>query len=64
MSFAEFSERLPAIAAERADGQVYLRADTNLAYGAVAKAMGTLNASGFTSIALVTDAAVPPPAEQ
>ncbi|MFV0474670.1 MAG: ExbD/TolR family protein [Pikeienuella sp.] len=64
MDFAEFSLRLPAIAEERRDGQVYLRADAGLPYGAVAQVMGALNAAGFSSIALVTDAAVPPPAEQ
>lgn len=64
MDYAEFALRLPAIAEERQDGQVYLRADAGLAYGAVAQVMGALNAAGFTSIALVTDAAVPaPPAE-
>ncbi len=61
MDFAEFSARLPAIAAERKDGQVYLRADAGLPYGAVAQAMGALNAAGFSSIALVTDPAPPAP---
>lgn len=64
IDFAEFKERLPAIAAEREDGQVYLRADAALDYGSVARVMGALNAAGFTSIALVTDAAVSPPAEK
>ncbi|WP_340109086.1 ExbD/TolR family protein [Pikeienuella sp. HZG-20] len=63
MDFGEFTARLPAIAAERKDGQVYLRADAGLSYGAVAKVMGALNAAGFGSIALVTDAA-PPSAER
>lgn len=59
MDFAEFAKRLPAIAAEREGGQVYLRADAGLPYGSVAKVMGALNAAGFGSIALVTDAAIP-----
>lgn len=62
MEFGEFATRLPAIAAERKDGQVYLRADQSLSYGAVAQVMGALNAAGFSAIALVTDAAVTPPA--
>ncbi len=62
MEFGEFALKLPAIAEERKDGQVYLRADQSLAYGAVARVMGALNAAGFSSIALVTDAAVAPPA--
>lgn len=64
LEYDDFTDRLPAIAAERQDGQVYLRADEALDYGRVARVMGALNAAGFTSIALVTDAAVPPPAEE
>ncbi|MEX2519761.1 MAG: ExbD/TolR family protein [Paracoccaceae bacterium] len=64
MDFAEFAKRLPAIAAEREGGQVYLRADSGLPYGSVAKVMGALNAAGFSSIALVTDAAVAAPADK
>lgn len=65
MDFGEFSSRLPAIAEERRDGQVYLRADAGLSYGAVAQVMGALNAAGFSAISLVTDAAVsPPPVER
>ena len=61
MDFGEFALRIPAIAAERRDGQVYLRADAGLPYGAVAQVMGALNAAGFSGIALVTDPAKPPP---
>ena len=53
--------RLPAIAEEREGDRVYLRADSALNYGRVAEVMGLLNRSGFTSIALVTDSAVPTP---
>lgn len=60
-SFADLALRLPAIAAEREGDRVYLRADTALNYGRVAEVMGLLNRSGFTSIALVTDSAVPAP---
>lgn len=61
ISFADLTLRLPAIAAEREGDRVYLRADTALNYGRVAEVMGLLNKSGFTSIALVTDSAVPAP---
>lgn len=61
ISFEELGLRLPAIAAEREGDRVYLRADTSLEYGRVAAVMGLLNRSGFTSIALVTDSAVPAP---
>lgn len=58
--FEELALRLPAIRQERGDDdQVYLRADTSINYGRVAEVMGVLNAAGFNSIALVTDAAAP-----
>lgn len=48
-------ERLRAIAAERSDDRVFLRADGAVTYDTVAKIMGALNAGGFSSIGLVTD---------
>ncbi len=62
--FGELALRLPAIAEERADGRVYLRADAALDYGRVAEVMGLLNKTGFNSIALVTDGIVPTPGEE
>ena len=47
--------RLRAIAAERSDDRVYLRADGTVPYEDVAQVMGALNAGGFSSIGLVTD---------
>ncbi|SLN67570.1 Biopolymer transport protein ExbD [Roseivivax jejudonensis] len=47
--------RLRAIAAERSDDRVYLRADGTVPYNDVAEVMGALNAGGFASIGLVTD---------
>ena len=47
--------RLRAIAAERSDDRVYLRADGAVPYETVAQVMGALNAGGFSSIGLVTD---------
>jgi biopolymer transport protein TolR len=51
--------RLRAIAAERADDRVYLRADGAVPYQEVAQIMGALNAGGFSSIGLVTDVGGP-----
>ena len=48
-------ERLAAIAAERRDDQVFLRADQGLAYGRIVEVMAALSAGGFRSISLVTD---------
>ncbi|GFE65384.1 protein TolR [Litoreibacter roseus] len=51
--------RLRAIAAERADDKVFLRADGAIAYETVVQVMGALNQGGFTNIGLVTDTGGP-----
>lgn len=48
---------LQAMAAERADDRIFLRADRGIEYGRVMEIMGALNAGGFRSIGLVTDPA-------
>lgn len=47
--------KLKAIAAERQDDKIFLRADGSVPYERVAQVMGALNAGGFRSIGLVTD---------
>jgi biopolymer transport protein TolR len=56
---ADLIPKLKAIAAERSDNKVYLRADGTLPYTRVAEVMGALSAGGFTNIGLVTDAGGP-----
>ena len=51
--------RLRAIAAERRDDKIFLRADGSVSYGVVMQVMGALNAGGFRNIALVTDSGGP-----
>jgi biopolymer transport protein TolR len=51
--------KLRAIAVERADDQVFLRADGAIPYEQVMQVMGALNAGGFRNIGLVTDAGGP-----
>lgn len=51
--------QLRAIAAERRDDKVYLRADGAVPYSAVMEVMGALNAGGFRSISLVTESGGP-----
>lgn len=46
---------LRAIAAERQDDKVFLRADGAVPYALVAQVMGALSTGGFTRIGLVTD---------
>lgn len=52
---------LAAVAAERREDRVYLRADRALDYGRVMAVMAALQTGGFRSIALVTDPAPPAP---
>lgn len=47
--------RLRAIAGERADDRIFLRADGDIPYARVMQVMGALNAGGFPRIGLVTD---------
>ena len=51
--------KLRAIAAERADNKVFLRADGAIPYNDVVQIMGALNAAGFNNIGLVTDTGGP-----
>jgi len=51
--------KLRAIAAERVDDKVYLRADGAIPYERVVQVMGALNAGGFSNIGLVTDTGGP-----
>ena len=57
VAFADLISQLQAIAAERQNDRVFLRADARLDYGRVAQVMGALNAGGFRNIGLVTDPA-------
>ncbi len=47
--------RLRAIAAERSDDKIFLRADGAVRYEEFAQILGALNAAGFAKIGLVTD---------
>lgn len=51
--------KLRAIAAEREDDKVFLRADGSVPYSTVMEVMGALNAGGFRNIGLVTDGGGP-----
>lgn len=52
--------KLRAIAAERTNDKVFLRADGSISYEVVMQVMGALNQGGFHNIGLVTDSSVPP----
>jgi biopolymer transport protein TolR len=59
VSDTDMIPKLTAIAAERTNDKVFLRADGGLDYARVAAVMGALNAGGFNNIGLVTDAGGP-----
>ena len=59
VSEADLVPRLQAIATERADDKIFLRADGAIPYERVMQVMGALNAGGFASIGLVTDTGGP-----
>lgn len=51
--------KLRAVAAERENDKIFLRADGAVNYELVMQVMGALNAGGFRNIGLVTDAGGP-----
>ncbi|HHI70966.1 MAG TPA: protein TolR [Rhodobacteraceae bacterium] len=55
----ELIPKLRAIAAERNDDKVFLRADGAIAYEQVVQVMGALNSGGFSNIGLVTETGGP-----
>lgn len=55
----ELIPRLQAIAAERENNRVFLRADGSIPYERVVQVMGALNAGGFNNIGLVTETGGP-----
>jgi len=55
----ELISRLRAIAAERSNDKVFLRADGAIPYERVVQVMGALNAGGFRNIGLVTESGGP-----
>jgi len=58
------AQRLAAVAAERKEDRVYLRADRALDYGRVMEVMTALQTGGFRSIALVTEPGAPGAGEE
>ncbi len=55
----ELIPKLRAIAAERSENKIFLRADGRVPYEVVAQVMGALNSGGFSNIGLVTDTGGP-----
>jgi biopolymer transport protein TolR len=58
MSAADLEGKLRAIAAQRPDGQVFVRADKSVPYGEVVAVMAAIKQSGIRRVGMVT--ALPP----
>lgn len=56
----QLTAKLIAIAKNGYDEQIFVRADTNVSYGAVMEVMGLLNGAGYRKIGLVTGDAEDP----
>lgn len=54
VGFEELVPRLSAIADNKLDARIYVRADHSITYGRVMEVMGAMNAAGFTKVALVS----------
>ncbi|HEY3696862.1 ExbD/TolR family protein [Phenylobacterium sp.] len=59
VAFADLSPRLLAMADQRTEKPIYVRADGRAAYSVVAQVMASLSVSGFKSINLITDTGGP-----
>jgi biopolymer transport protein TolR len=51
----ELVPRLTAISKERPETRIYVRGDKGIDYGRVMEVMGTINAAGFSKVALVAE---------
>ncbi|RAU20491.1 protein TolR [Paramagnetospirillum kuznetsovii] len=51
----QLAPRLQAITAQKPDTRIFVRGDKGIDYGRVMEVMGTLGASGFPKVALVTE---------
>ena len=51
----ELAPRLVAITENRPDTRIFVRGDRTIEYGLVMAVMGTLNAAGFSRLALITE---------
>jgi len=59
VAFEQLSPLLIAMADNKTDKPIYVRADGRAAYAVVAQVMASLSVSGFTSINLITDTGGP-----
>jgi biopolymer transport protein TolR len=56
--------RLDAITTNKPDTTIYVRGDKTVAYGRIMEVMGTVNAAGFTKVALISESSDGAPAKK
>jgi biopolymer transport protein TolR len=61
LSLDELTEKLQAIASERPDREVFVRADEEVPYGVVIRTMAAIRAAGIENVGMVTE--MPPAGE-
>jgi biopolymer transport protein TolR len=61
LSLDELTEKLQAIATERPDREVFVRADEEVPYGVVIRTMAAIRAAGIENVGMVTE--MPPAGE-
>ena len=57
----ELGAKIEAIAGEKKETRIFVRGDTAIDYGQVMRAIGEINAAGFSKVALLTDTATVAP---
>ena len=55
VEITELAPRLVAITTNKPDTRIFVHGDKAIDYGRVMEVMGTLNAAGFTKVALITE---------
>lgn len=59
MTYPQFRSAFRSLASRRASGGVYLRADDQVPYGDVARALAVMRAAGVGDVGLVTESEAP-----
>jgi biopolymer transport protein TolR len=54
LGLAQLTEKLRAIAVERPDREIFIRADEEVPYGEVVRTMAAIKAAGVTNVGMVT----------
>lgn len=56
--------KLKSVTKSNPDARIFVRGDKGIAYGQIMEVMGTINAAGYSKVALVAELPTPPPPEK